>query len=176
MKDENLNTGASIVGDERDIFDENESVDPIEDDAARLREELRSERDQFLRLAAEYDNYRRRVKQERSDAAESGKRELLLQLITFADDFERALDTLDEETDGVVEGVQDISRRFTELLRTNGVVSFESKGETFDPERHEAFDVVETGETDSGMVQTEFRPGYFWNDKLLRPALVIVEK
>lgn len=176
MKDENLNIGASFGGDDRDTVDEHESVDPIEDNAERLREELRSERDQFLRLAAEYDNYRRRVRQERSEAAESGKRELLLQLITFADDFERALENLDETADSVADGLHVINQRFTELLRTSGVVSFESKGETFDPERHEAFDVVVTGEIDSGTVQAEFRRGYFWNDKLLRPALVIVEK
>ncbi len=176
MKDENLNRGASFVSDDRDIVDEDQYAEPPEDDAERLREELRSERDQFLRLAAEYDNYRRRVRQERSEAADSGKRELLLQLITFADDFERALENLEESTDSVVEGLHVISRRFNELLRTSGVVSFESKGETFDPELHEAVDVVVTGEIDSGRVQAVFRRGYFWNDKLLRPALVIVEK
>lgn len=176
MKNENLNIRASFAGDATDFVAENESVEPIVDEAERLLDELRSERDQYLRLAAEYDNYRRRVREERTEAAESGKRELLLQLITFADDFERALENLDAADDSVADGLHVISRRFTELLRTNGVVSFESKGETFDPERHEAFDVVVTGETDSETVQAEFRRGYFWNDKLLRPALVIVEK
>lgn len=176
MKNGNSNTDAIVVDAHTEFVDEVESFDLIEDDVERLREELRSERDQFLRLAAEYDNYRRRVRQERSEAAESGKSELLLQMITFADDFERALENMDEKTDSVADGLHVISRRFSDVLRTNGVVSFESKGERFDPERHEAFDVVVTGENDSGTVQTEFRRGYLWNDKLLRPALVIVEK
>jgi molecular chaperone GrpE len=176
MKDENLNTLAAFVNEQPDFVAETESFDTIEDEAERLLEELRTERDHYMRLAAEYDNYRRRVRQERSEAGERGKRELLLQLVTFADDFERALANLDEKAESVVDGLRVISLRFTDVLRTNGVVSFESKGETFDPERHEAFDVVVTRESDSGTVQTEFRRGYFWNDKLLRPALVIVGK
>ncbi len=59
MKGENLNTGSTHVDDQTDFVDEVESFDPIEDDVERLRDELRSERDQFLSLAAEYDNYRR---------------------------------------------------------------------------------------------------------------------
>ncbi len=117
-----------------------------------------------------------RVRQELSEAAESGNLALLLQMITFADDFERALENLDEKADSVADGLHAISQRFADVLRTNGVVSFGSKGETFDPERHEAFDIAVTGENDSGTVQAEFRRGYFWNDKLLCPALVIVEK
>lgn len=148
----------------------------VEDETARLREELEAERDNRLRLAAEFDNYRRRVKRERLEAAGAGKRELLERLITIADDLDRALAKLDESPGAVAEGLRMIHRRFYEMLRANGVVEFESEGETFNPERHEAFDVIAAGETDSGKVQAEVRRGYFWNDKLLRPALVVVAR
>src|SRR5688500_1450643 len=70
-----------------------------------LREELEVERDKYLRLAAEYMNYRRRTEQERADAADKGKRELLLQLVSLADDLDRALAGLSESPEAVAEGV-----------------------------------------------------------------------
>ncbi|MEP6947333.1 MAG: nucleotide exchange factor GrpE [Acidobacteriota bacterium] len=176
MRDEDTKTAAIFVSDQDGLAGEVASFDPVDEDVERLREELRSERDQFSRLAAEFDNYRRRVRQERLEAADSGKQELLLQLITFADDFERAVENLDDNADQVAEGLHVIRRRLNDVLRLNGVIPFESKGERFDPERHEAFHVVTTGENDSGTVESEFRRGYFWNNKLLRPALVVVEK
>lgn len=175
MKVKTQNMEATFADDKDGFVYEVESSVQI-DDAEQLRKELASERDSFLRLAAEFDNYRRRVKQERAEAAESGKRDLLTELITIADDFELAIAHLDEESGQVAQGLQMIRRRFSDLLRANGVDSFESKGEIFNPELHEAFDVVASGENKSGTVQTEIRRGYFWNGKLLRAALVVVEK
>lgn len=160
---------------DRYVFDEeDEPSDPIGDEVVGLREELASERDLYLRLAAEFDNYRRRVRKDRAEAAENGKRELVTQLITIADDFDRSLEHLDEKSGQVAEGIQAIRRRFSDMLFINGVEPFESQGEKFDPERHEAFDVVTPGKEEPGTVQTEIRRGYFWNGKLLRPALVVV--
>ena len=139
-----------------------------------LREELALERDSRLRLAAEFDNYRRRVRREHAEAAHAGKRELLEQLISIADDLDLAIANLDGVSDAVAEVVRMTRRRNNSLLQANGVAGFDSLGQQFDPERHEAFDVAKGTETEPGTVHAELRRGYLWGDKLLRPALVTV--
>ena|SRR5688572_30047040 len=145
-------------------------------EAEALREELASERDARLRLAAEYENYRRRTKQEKSAAADEGKRELLNQMLTIADELDLALGHSSEETGWLAEWLKAFHRRFHELLEANGVVGIESAGLPFDPRRHEAFDVRLGTEYAAGTVHTDLRRGYSWNGELLRPALVIVAK
>jgi molecular chaperone GrpE len=141
-----------------------------------MREELEAERDKHLRLAAEYKNYRRRTEQANAEAADKGKRELLTQLVSLADDLDLALAGLNESPETVVQGVQMIHRHFRNILESNAVIAFESEGDKFDPERHEAFAVVAVGERESGTVHEEMRRGYFWKDRLFRPALVVVEQ
>jgi len=149
-------------------------IDIIDRESERLREELEIERDARLRLAAEYQNYRRRTEQEKARAADKGKGELLTELLTVVDDIDLALDRSNESPETVVEGLGIIYRRFLDILAANGVRAFESEGESFDPERHEAFDVVRSEVSGSGIVHKELRRGYFLNDRLLRPALVVV--
>jgi molecular chaperone GrpE len=139
-----------------------------------LREELSSERDARLRLAAEYENYRRRTIEARRLAADEGKRELLEQMLIVGDDLDLALANLSEAPEWVVEAVHMIHRRFHAILEANGVVGMKSVGEAFDPKHHEAFDVRPDTEYGVGTVHTDLRRGYFLNGKLLRPALVIV--
>ena len=154
----------------------NDDVDTV-DEVGRLREDLEAERDARLRLSAEYQNYRRRTEQEKVRAADEGKRELLTHLLSIADDGDLAEAQLDESPEAVAEGVRMIRRRVLEILGTNGVTAFESTGEQFDPERHEAFDVVTAlAEEESGIVHEEMRRGYLWNGRLLRPALVVVKQ
>lgn len=157
------------------FIDEVDLSHPVEDETARLREELQTERDNYLRLAAEYENYRRRTKNEQATAAEKGKRELLERLLTLADDFDLALANANDASDGrIIEGLQLIERRLKAVLDANAVVAFDSAGVVFNPELHEAFDVAPGAEGESGKVHSELRRGYLWNERLLRPALVIV--
>ena len=172
---ETQNTQTKMTDEAPVYIDEVNIFQPIEDESERLREELEAERDKYLRLAAEYENYRRRTKREQATAAEKGKRELLLRLISLADDFELALANVDDASDErIVEGLQLIERRLKAVLDANDVVPFDSAGEIFNPELHEAFDVISDAEDESGRVHSEMRRGYFWNDKLLRAALVVV--
>ena len=168
------NTQTKMTDESLGFIDEVELFHPGEDEPEDLRKELEAERDKYLRLAAEYMNYRRRTEQESADAADKGKRELLLKLVSLADDLDLALAGLTESPEAVTEGVRMIHRRFRDILAQNFVVGFESEGERFDPERHEAFAVVENGERASGTVHKEMRRGYFLKDRLLRPALVVV--
>lgn len=172
---ETQNTQIKMVDETSIYIDDVDLFRPEEDETARLREELETERDKYLRLAAEYENYRRRTKLEQATAAEKGKHELLQRLIALADDFDLALANADDASDErIVEGLQLIERRLKSILDANDVVAFDSIGEVFNPELHEAFDVVSAAKGKSGRVHSQLRRGYFWNDKLLRPALVIV--
>ena len=174
MDTANQNTEMKQVDETAVFTDEVQIFNPVETELELLRTELDSERDAHLRLAAEFDNYRRRVRQESARAAEEGKRELLERLISLADDLDLALANAGESPDAVTEGLRMIHRQFRAMLEANGVAAFESEGEKFDPERHEAFDVINETNSDAGTVRKEIRRGYFWNGKLLRPALVVV--
>jgi len=174
MEMTNQNIEAQTTKENTVVIDEVEIFNRHETEIERLREELSSERDSRLRLAAEYDNYRRRTKQESLRAAEEGKRGLLERLISLADELDLALANADGSPEGVAEGLRLIDRKFHAILEAEDVVPFESKGERFDPERHEAFDVASGMESEPETVHTEIRRGYFWNGKLLRPALVVV--
>ena len=140
------------------------------------REDLSDERERHLRLLAEFDNYRRRTKEERAIAEETGKREVLLALLDVMDDFDRALLHIGERSDAVTQGLRLIHQRLNNVLETHGVTAFESEGEVFDPEIHEALTVIDGNGEQSGTVYSEHRRGYLMNGKLLRPARVAVLK
>jgi molecular chaperone GrpE len=140
-----------------------------------LEEELASEREQRLRLLAEFDNYRRRARREHAVAEETGKREILLALLDIMDDFDRAVVQIDSTSDSVSEGLRLIRDRLSKVLRSNGVTAFESQGQPFDPMVHEAMRVIPTDdERESDIVSAEEQPGYLLNGELLRPARVSV--
>jgi molecular chaperone GrpE len=139
-----------------------------------LRAELRQERDRHLRTRADYESYRRRVDRDRDVAVRHAKRELLLALADLSDGFDRALAHVDESPDSVIAGLYGMRRRLSSLLEAEGVTSFDSVGERFDPTRHEAMATVRVAGGVPGTVVYEAGPGYLWNDQLLRPARVRV--
>jgi len=155
---------------------EGESTDELDPEIVRLMEELDTERERGLRMLAEFDNYRRRTRQQQALAEQNGKREVLLALLDVMDDFDRALLHLGEAPDAVADGLRLIRQRFSDVLHSNGVTPFDSEGKPFDPTVHEAMTVIDSDGEESGTVYTEHRRGYFINDKLLRPARVAVLK
>ncbi len=139
-----------------------------------LRAELHQEQDRHLRTRADFENYRRRVERDRSAAAREAKRGLLLSLVDLADGFDRALIHLDGSPDSVAQGLHGMQRRLRSLLEAEGVASFESVGQPFDPACHEATATVRDSGDATGTVVDEAGHGYRWNDELLRPARVRV--
>jgi len=145
-------------------------------EAERLQEELARERDMRLRALADYDNYRKRIERERAGAAQAGKRDIILKLLELADNFERAFRHSEEAPASWIEGMQSIHRQLMGLLEAQGVAPFESLGQPFDPERHEAIGDVESDRYEPGTVAEELQRGYRWGDALLRPARVRVAR
>lgn len=155
---------------------EGESTGELDPEIVRLTEELDTERERGLRLLAEFENYRRRTRQEQALAEQNGKREVLLALLDVMDDFDRALLHVGEAPDAVADGLRLIRQRFSDVLDSNGVTPFDSEGEPFDPTVHEAITVIDSDGEESGTVYTEHRRGYLINGELLRPARVAVLK
>jgi len=142
-------------------------------EAEKLKTQLQQEHEMYLRALADFDNYRRRTERERTMAARSGKREVLLPLLEVLDGFEQALQVADTSP-SVAEGMQMIYRKLLALLEKEGITPIASVGEIFDPELHEAISSIESEKHQSGAVIDEVRRGYRWNDDVLRPARVRV--
>jgi molecular chaperone GrpE len=140
----------------------------------RLKEEVRREHDMYLRALADFDNYRRRVDRERSTAARSGKREIMLSLLEVLDGFDRALSHIRDEPSSVAEGLQALHRKLLGLLEAQGVTPLQSLGETFNPELHDAIGSFQSEKFEPGTVADEVQRGYRWGDDVLRPARVRV--
>lgn len=142
--------------------------------ALGLRGELQQEHDRYLRTRAEFENYRRRVERDREVASRQAKRDLLLALVDLADGFDRALAHIDESPASVASGLYGMQRRLDSVLEAEGVRSFVSVGQRFDPTRHEAMATVQDSDWEPGTVVDEAGRGYLWHDGLLRAARVRV--
>ncbi|MGE3275670.1 MAG: nucleotide exchange factor GrpE [Vicinamibacterales bacterium] len=143
--------------------------------------ELRQERndlyDRLLRKTAEFDNYRKRVERERRELTEWAAADVLGDLLSVIDDFERALATpAPPEAQAYRAGVELIHRQLVDLVRKRGATPIEALGTDFDPHVHQAVAYEETPGAREGEVVGELRKGYKLGERLLRPAMVKVAK
>jgi molecular chaperone GrpE len=152
--------------------DENSSAAQAE--IERLKQELDRTRDMHRRTLADFDNYRKRVQRDWDGAAQAGKRQLVLGLLEVMDDFERALTYAGTAPGSILAGTRVIQQRLIDLLQAQGVVSYSSAGQQFDPALHEAVDVIKTNQATPGEVLDELQHGYRWGNEVLRPARVRV--
>ena len=159
---------------------------PAESEAAALvgerERQLQDERDRYydllLRKTAEFDNYRKRTDRERRERTDVAAADLLLELLSVVDDFERALkaETDRGQADPYRAGVELIHRQMLDLLKRRGVRPIEALGTDFDPHLHQAVTSEESPGHREGQVIEELRRGYFLGERLLRPAMVKVAR
>jgi molecular chaperone GrpE len=138
---------------------------------ARLKERL-------LRTAADFDNYRKRTRRDITDAERRVQENLLNVLVQPFDNLERAAQHAESAQDvkALAEGLKMVLRQFEDALSTVGIQRIVSVGKPFDPSEHEAVQHIHTDEVPPGAVAQELRAGYRWQDRLIRPALVVVAK
>ena len=140
-------------------------------------EEFKELQQRFLRLTADFENYRRRTRQDTAEIRRTANERLLRDIIPIIDNFERALDAAKKDlTDNIITGIEMIYRQLRNLLSQEGVEPVESVGKPFDPVYQDAFERVEDTEFPEGTVIAEVQKGYLLQGKVLRPALVIVAK
>ena len=138
-----------------------------------------AERDRYLRLAAEYDNYRKRSARERQDAGSRAQADLVRQLIEALDDVARFAHVDPATTDAttVVQGVDMVEKKLLKALGSAGLEVINPVGDTFDPALHEAVATEPTSaKEDDHVVSRVYQPGYLFKSQLLRPARVVVKQ
>jgi molecular chaperone GrpE len=140
------------------------------------QERLKDTHDRLLRVAAEFDNFKKRAAKEREDAQKFGIERLLKDFLPVADNLERALDHAEEhDLRQVIEGVKLVQKLFEAALAKHGVVGFSALGQPFDPNVHEAL-MQQESDAPPGTVVSEMSRGYKLNDRLVRPAAVVVAR
>ena len=129
----------------------------------------------YLRLAADFQNFRRRVEKEKSDIYAYANEKIALDIIDVMDNFERALQHSEECADKqFVEGIGKIYKQLKSVLDKNNIVEIKAEGEDFDPNFHNAVTSEENSDFESGKVIQALQKGYTLNDKVIRPSMVRV--
>lgn len=150
----------------------------LELENAKLSAELDELRDKFLRLTAEFDNFKRRTSKERLDLMQTAGKEIIVSLLEVLDDCDRAEKQMkkSEDINLVKEGNLLVFNKLKNILQQKGLVAMESIGSDFDVEKHEAITNIETTEEQKGKVVDELEKGYYLNEKIIRFAKVVVGK
>ncbi|HEX6272718.1 MAG TPA: nucleotide exchange factor GrpE [Polyangiaceae bacterium] len=149
-------------------------ADPLE----AAKSEAQKNRDQLLRVAADFDNYKKRARRELGDAVKVAREDLLRELLPVFDNLERASAHAGSATDtkALADGISMVQRQFLDVLGKLGIERIVSVGQPFDPAVHEAVQHLETDEFPPGAVATELQAGYRLGERVLRPAMVVVAK
>ncbi|MFY7911178.1 MAG: nucleotide exchange factor GrpE [Emticicia sp.] len=159
-----------------EIVEEQESVDENETVSASLEAQLAEAKDKYLRLYADFENFRRRTSKEKIEMIQNASEGLIKELIPIVDDFERANKSFETvtEVEPMKEGIALIFNKFQKTLASKGVKAIESKGKDFDVELHECITQFAAGDENKGKVIDEVEKGYYLNDKVIRYAKVVV--
>jgi molecular chaperone GrpE len=154
--------------------DESEEVD----EAEKLRVEIEESRDEYIRLYAEFENYKKRIAKDKEELARYANENILHELLPSVDNLEIAIKHADDENTNksFLEGVQMTLRELYRTFEKFGVKPIEAEGKAFDPEYHHAVAHVERDDMEENMVVAELRKGFTYNDKVLRASMVSVSK
>lgn len=179
---------------EKNNFQENEEIninsdenvsgtehlnDPVEDSRLEaLEAELNESKDKYLRLAAEFDNFRKRTAKERLELFQTAGKDIMIDLLDVLDDVDRATKEFEQVEDSPLkQGVGLVFNKFRNVLQSKGLKQMEAIGTEFDPELHDAITEIPAPEEKLiGKVIDEINKGYYLNDKIIRHAKVVVGK
>ncbi|MBN1885216.1 MAG: nucleotide exchange factor GrpE [Candidatus Krumholzibacteriota bacterium] len=158
------------------IQHKNEMLQALEKDAKEIRQEVEKKEDKLLRMAAEFENYRKRTRREWELHQQQANAGLIKDILGVIDDFDRALEAAPDEEDTFTAGVRLIYNGLLDVLRRTGLSEVETAGRVFDPQYHEAMGETATEEVPDGHVAHVIQKGYLFCGELLRPARVIVAR
>ena len=141
----------------------------------KINDELNDLKNKNVRLLAEFDNYKRRTADEKNNLIKYSGEKLVLEILKPLDDLKRTIDSFDKDKDkSLVDGIGLVYKKFQTSLENNGINRFDSIGEQFNPDLHEAL-MSETGK-ENNIVLKEFESGYKYHDRIIRHAKVVVSK
>jgi molecular chaperone GrpE len=147
------------------------------DEKERLTAEIKAMNEKYLRLYAEFENYKKRVQKDKEELVKYANEKIIQELLPVIDNLESALEhSKDEATGGIVQGVENTLKEFLRILRKCGLTPIEAVGRAFDPSIHHALSIAERDDVEENMVTEVFRKGYMFKDKVIRAPLVGVSK
>lgn len=170
IEEQNLKSEVEIL-DEMDKIYEYGVKTKIEE----LTQKIKEDEEKFLRLFAEFDNYKKRTQKEKEKTFSLAKGEIIEQLLPIIDAIEQAK-LMNGQDESFKQGMELVSSQISMFLEKNNVTELGNVGEKFDIEIHEAISVVENEELEENHIVSVFRKGYKIDDKVIRPAMVIVSK
>lgn len=175
MTDENINSEELKDEQAEECSDEKEKTEEsVEKEILETDEKVGELQESFIRLQADFANYKRRTEQEKKDYLDLGVTKVINDLLPIIDNFERALEVSDDSK--FAEGVEMIYTQLLELLERNGVTEIVALNEKFDPNFHHAVFAEEVDGLESDVVTEVLQKGYKLGDKVLRPAMVKVSQ
>ena len=148
----------------------------------RLREEIATLRDEKIRLLAEMENLRKRFEREKIDSIKYGSVNLARDILSPADNLDRALSAINEDEEhpqsikNLIQGLVMVKKELSTSLEKNGVDKIDTNNKKFDPNLHQSMMEIENNDLDEGIVVQEIQSGYMMHERLLRPAMVAVSK
>lgn len=168
----NINADADIPG------NTHLSNPDAEDSMDKIQAELEEQKDKYLRLFAEFDNFKRRSAKERIELIQTAGKDVIISMLEVMDDCDRAEKQLNESNDITTqkEGIQLVFNKLRSTLHSKGLTAMESINTEFDVEKHEAITEIDVPEKMKGKVVDEVEKGYFLNGKIIRFAKVVVGK
>ncbi len=163
---------------EEKVKDREKEIEELKKRAEEREKEAREHHDRLLRMAADFDNYKKRAAKEKEEWIKFANEDLIRSILPFIDNLERAVNHSEKTKDAqtLTEGIKLTIQQLLQALSKFGVSPIESVGKPFDPSMHEAMMVVETSQHEPNRVVEEFQKGYLLNDRLLRAATVSVSK
>lgn len=178
MAEENEANGTAPEGEPAEETKSEEGTAAEADPLADAKAEAQKNKEQWMRTAADFDNFRKRTRREIDDARRGGREDMLKEFLPVFDNLERAIQSAQRAQDvkAVADGLNMILRQFIDTLGRVNISKVATVGKEFDPTVHEAIQQVETDEHAPGTVVAEVQPGYSQGDRLVRPAMVIVAK
>ena len=178
IKKDNLDESIDMENENiEDVVKEDEVQDESQDviDESSDDEKYQALMDKFMRLQADFANYKRRTEAQKTEFVELGVKKVVNDLLPVIDNFERALDSIVDK-DSTYDGIIMIKDQLTDVLKKEGIVEMKALGEEFDPTYHHAVLTEDSDEYDSGYVIEVLQKGYLINEKTLRPAMVKVSQ
>ena len=153
-----------------------EPIEALEKDLQETKDELDEQKDKFIRLQAETDNFRKRLSREKEEFSQYANERLFKGLIPIFDNFERALEDPSNEIKSLKEGLDMTLKQFSTFLEKENVEPIKAIGEKFNPELHEALTSEESNDHEEDTIISQFVKGYKINNRVLRPSQVIIAK
>tara|TARA_X000000368_G_scaffold344822_1_gene283761 strand:- start:49 stop:729 length:681 start_codon:yes stop_codon:yes gene_type:complete len=169
-----------LENNDENVESEEEDKKEIEEDV--LREEIKTLKDEKIRVLAEMENLRKRFDREKIDSIKYGSVNFARDILSPGDNLERALSAINDEEEhsqsikNLIQGLMMVKKELSTVLEKNGISKIDSLNKKFDPNLHQAMMEIENNDLDEGVVVQEIQTGYMMHDRLLRPAMVGVSK